>query len=172
MQRNKDCTQHAKHNNFRAPSAWTKNNCKDVITFVQAACVYMFMDWTMVKEKIADYEEYFVVLVTVMEAKYLLTWSPQYSLKVRFPLVSLTAVFVMYTTLLSNKWPLTFKPQSLPDLSQSQLWFYFSGTVLCQIAFLHAFQSQSAFYRIMFGAKLSTRKPFLYLSHNVHYFLF
>ena len=53
MQRNKECTQHAKHNNFRAPSAWTKNNYKDVITL----CVYMFMDWTMVKEKIADYEE-------------------------------------------------------------------------------------------------------------------
>ena len=172
MQRNKECTQHAKHNNFRAPSAWTKNNYKDVITFVQAACVYMFMDWPMVNEKIADYEEQFMVLVTVMEAKYFLTWSPQYSLRVRFPLVSLTAVFVMYTTLLPNKWPLTFKPQSLPDLSQSQLWFYFSGTVLHQIVFLLAFQSQPAFYRIMFGAKLSPRKPFLYLSHYVHYFLF
>ena len=70
MKRDKECTQHAKYNNFRAPSAWTKNNYKDVITFVQAACVYMFMDWTMVKEKIADYEEQFMVLVTVMEAKY------------------------------------------------------------------------------------------------------
>ena len=70
-----------------------------------------------------------MVLVTVMEAKYFLTLSPYYSFRVRFPLVSLAAIFVMHTTLFPNKWPLTFKPHSFPNLSPSQLWFYLCRAV-------------------------------------------